>query len=235
MARKKIVFVIVEGPSDDTALGVLLSKIYDKDTVYVHIWRGDITSDNKVNASNIISKIGNAVKSYARSQHFTNKHFAEIIHIVDMDGAYIPNDHILKDENLEKNVYGLTMIKTVDPDAIIQRNERKRSNINKLCGCKEIWSIPYRVYYMSSNLDHVLYGKLNSTDEEKENDAYQFAKKYSKNIEGFLKYIIESDFSVMGEYKESWDFIKQGLHSLERYTNLGIELGKINERVSEVK
>lgn len=34
MARKKIVFVIVEGPSDDTALGVLLSKIFDKDMVH---------------------------------------------------------------------------------------------------------------------------------------------------------------------------------------------------------
>lgn len=37
MAKRKIVFVIVEGPSDDEALGVILSKIYDKDSVYVHI------------------------------------------------------------------------------------------------------------------------------------------------------------------------------------------------------
>ena len=44
MAKRKIVFVIVEGPSDDEALGVLLSKIYDKDSVYVHIMHGDITT-----------------------------------------------------------------------------------------------------------------------------------------------------------------------------------------------
>lgn len=30
VARKKIVFVIVEGPSDEEALGVLLNRIYDK-------------------------------------------------------------------------------------------------------------------------------------------------------------------------------------------------------------
>lgn len=44
MAKRKIVFVIVEGPSDDEALGVLFSKIYDKDSVYVHIMHGDITT-----------------------------------------------------------------------------------------------------------------------------------------------------------------------------------------------
>ena len=32
MARKKIVLVIVEGPSDETALGIMLNQIYDKDS-----------------------------------------------------------------------------------------------------------------------------------------------------------------------------------------------------------
>jgi len=45
MPSKKIVFIIVEGPSDDTALGVLLNKIYDPAFVHVHITHGDITSD----------------------------------------------------------------------------------------------------------------------------------------------------------------------------------------------
>jgi hypothetical protein len=40
VARRKIVFLIVEGPSDDEALGVLLNQIYDKNTVYVHITHG---------------------------------------------------------------------------------------------------------------------------------------------------------------------------------------------------
>ena len=114
----------------------------------------------------------------------------------------------------------------MNPKDIIKRNEAKRGNLDKLCGCKEVWAIPYSVYYMSCNLDHVLYGKRNSTDEEKEKDAYRFAKRYSGDVEGFLKYITESEFSVIGSYKESWDFIRQDLHSLERYTNLGIGLEK---------
>ena len=37
MAHKKVVLVIVEEPSDDTALGIMLNQIYDKNSVYVHI------------------------------------------------------------------------------------------------------------------------------------------------------------------------------------------------------
>ena len=51
MARKKIVFVIVEGPSDDTALGVLFTKIFDDNHVHVEITHGDITSDPALNKS----------------------------------------------------------------------------------------------------------------------------------------------------------------------------------------
>ena len=95
-------------------------------------------------------------------------------------------------------------------------------NLNRLITTKKIWKIPYSVYYMSCNLDHALYGKLNTSDEDKEKDAHAFAKQYKDDVPGFLKYISESDFSVMDGYKESWKYIKQDLHSLERHTNLGI-------------
>ena len=65
-------------------------------------------------------------------------------------------------------------------------------------------------------------GKLNSTDYEKEADAFAFAKKYRDDIPSFMKYISESDFSVVGSYPQSWQYISEGLHSLERHTNFGL-------------
>lgn len=82
---------------------------------------------------------------------------------------------------------------------------------------------------MSCNLDHVLYGKLNSTDEEKERDAYAFARKYKDDIDGFLSFISDSDFSRTDGYRESWEFIRQDFHSLERFTNLGLCFSEIRE------
>ena len=75
---------------------------------------------------------------------------------------------------------------------------------------------------MSCNLDHVLYNKQNSSDEEKENDSYAFAKRYKNDVPGFLKFISESSFSVGEDYLSSWKYIQQENHSLERHTNLGL-------------
>ena len=94
MTRKKIVFVIVEGPSDDDALGVVFSKFYSKDEVHVEVMHCDITTD--FGRTPIVSKIGNVVKSYA-GHTFKQSDFRQIIHIVDMDGAYIPDENIVED------------------------------------------------------------------------------------------------------------------------------------------
>jgi hypothetical protein len=75
VARKKIVFVIVEGPSDDSALGVILSRLYDKNTVHVEITHGDITSESTAKPENIASKVGNIVKAYAKANHFKQENF----------------------------------------------------------------------------------------------------------------------------------------------------------------
>ena len=222
MARKKIVFVIVEGPSDAEALEVLLHQIYDKNSVYIKIMRGDVTTTRGASYSTILSIIGGVVESYMKSNHLNKTHFQQIVHIVDMDGAYIPDSAIKEDETVDKVVYSLTEIRTKDVKEIMKRNETKRSCINKISSTPNIHNIPYQAYFMSCNLDHVLYNKLNPSDEEKEFNALKFAKKYRRNILEFVRFISESSFSVRGSYLESWSFIKEEKHSLERYTNLGI-------------
>lgn len=231
MARKKIVLVIVEGPSDDSALGVILNRLFDKNKVHIEIMYGDITTDMNIDPVDIAKALGEVVKRYADSMHFKQLHFQQVIHLIDMDGAYIPDDRVVENPDAEKLVYSLTNIQTAKRDLLLLRNKHKQSKIERICGMQKVWgSIPYRAYYMSSNLDHVLYGKLNSSDEDKENDAYAFAKKYKDDIDGFLKFISDSDFSRMEGYKESWAFIKKECHSLERYTNLGLCFADIREQ-----
>lgn len=65
MARKKIVFVIVEGPSDETALGVVLTKYFETDNVHIEIMHSDITAKKDTTPENIVKKIGEEVKKYA--------------------------------------------------------------------------------------------------------------------------------------------------------------------------
>ena len=203
MPHKKIVFVIVEGPSDEEALGVLLNRIYDSKAVYVRVMHCDITTELDVNAGNVVAKIGDVVKNYA-GRTFKPRDFSRIIHITDMDGAFIPDDAIVEDAAAVDPFYSVTEIRTQRKSGIENRNRQKRECLNRLSSASRIWGVPYQIYYMSCNLDHALYGKLNSTDDEKEADAFAFAKKYRDDIPGFMKYISE------------------GLHSLERNTNLGL-------------
>jgi hypothetical protein len=221
MPRKKIVFVIVEGPSDEEALGVLLNRIYDSRAVYVQVMHCDITTELDVNAGNVIAKIGDVVRKYA-GRTFKPGDFSRIIHITDMDGAFIPDDSVVEDDAVVKPLYSVTEIRTRSKSAIEDRNHRKRDCLNRLSSASRIWGVPYQIYYMSCNLDHALYGKLNSTDDEKETDAFAFTKRYRNDIPGFMNYISESDFSVAGSYLRSWQYIREGLHSLERHTNFGL-------------
>ena len=222
MARKKIVLVIVEGPSDEVALGMALSQVYDKDFIYVHIMHGDITARRGVSSKNIVAKLGNEVTAYAKSQHYKASDFKQIIHIVDTDGAYIPDDNIMEKENYLDIQYENDGIYTNNKASVMTRNQQKRDNLYRLRSCGIIWTIPYSLYYMSCNLDHVLYNKQNSTDKDKENDAYVFAKKYKGKAEAFKEFICKSPFSVTGDYKGSWDYIEKDLNSVNRYTNLCI-------------
>ena len=119
MARKKIVFVIVEGPSDEEALGVILNRIYDNDTVFVHIMHKDTTAEYGNSAANIVSKVGNELRGYAKANHYTKNDFREIIHIIDMDGAYIPDSSIIEDRDAVNPRYSLTDIRVCNADNIV--------------------------------------------------------------------------------------------------------------------
>ena len=235
MAHRKIVFVIVEGASDAEAIGIMLEQLYSDKDVYLHITKGDITTKKGISADNIKNAIGNMISGYAKSNHFNKSFFQEIIHIVDMDGAYIPDTAVQLEKTAEKPLYEIDKIFTKNLDGIYNRNEAKRGCLNKLSITPKIWNVPYQVYYMSCNLDHVLYDEQNLSDDEKEDKSLDFALKYKGKVEEFVDYISNSPFSITGSYLESWDFIKKELHSLERYTNFGICLQRAKESVQEKK
>jgi hypothetical protein len=223
LARKKVVFIIVEGPSDQDALELLLSNIFDSNRVFVYVTHGDITSRKGNNQTNILKKVTEEIKLYAKNNHLDKVHFQQVIHIIDMDGAYVPEECIVEDKEAEKPFYTVDAILTCDKQGITERNLVKGRNVDKLSTSATIWgTIPYAAYYMSCNLDHVLYNKLNSSDSEKEEDAYRFALKYKADTAGFMEFISKSDFSVGGDYISSWEYIKEGKHSLERHTNLSL-------------
>ena len=102
MARKKIVFVIVEGPSDAEALDTIIERLLDKDTVHVHIVHGDLTTENGVTSSNIINRVVDEVRSYTSSNPFTKNDFKGSEHMVfsgDLNRDLEQIKELLKNDN----------------------------------------------------------------------------------------------------------------------------------------
>lgn len=223
MPSKRVILIIVEGPTDDDALGVIFSKYFNNNTVRVKIIHGDITTEKRVNSSNILTHITDVVKQALSEYKLNKSDLMNVIHLTDTDGTFVSDEAILYDETKEKPYYCKDAIRTRDPAAIIERNRQKRENIQKLFNTKYVWKdIPYQLFYMSCNLEHVLYNKNNLNDDEKEKEALLFAKRYMNNISGFVRFINDPEYAVLGDYLASWKYIIVDSHSLERHTNLGM-------------
>lgn len=222
MKSKKVILFIVEGPSDESALNAILSKIFDQNKVYVYIVHGDITVMNGVTPQNIISEVNKLVKTHMSIYGLRKTDMLKVVHIMDTDGAYVPDTAVKENLKIPKSIYSSCEINTNNRINIINRNKQKRANMDKLSLKTEIASIPYLAIYMSCNLDHVLFNKLNIRDSEKQKESIRFAKKYKNDADAFLSFIKESNFSVQGTLKETWAYIKINLNSLNRHTNLNI-------------
>lgn len=222
MKAKKVVLFIVEGPSDESALSAILSKVYDRNSIRVRVIHGDITTEKGVQPHNIIRKVNEHIKDDMKKYGLRKSNMQQVIHLMDTDGAYVPDDAVKEIKGAQKTIYNVNEIITDDRTKIIDRNKQKRANMSRLAQESSIGGIAYTAIYMSSNLDHVLYDKLNSDDETKRKDSLAFAKKYMNDIKGFISFITNSKFSVAGSLKETWEYIKDGQNSLARHTNLGI-------------
>ncbi len=164
----------------------------------------------------------NIIEAYLENnQQFKKRDISQIIHICDTDGCFAPDYAVSQVDSIKSIEYSETQIKVKDKPSFLKSKSFKVDNINKLINAQYIWKdIPYRLYYMSTSIDHVLYNQLNLTDDEKENAAHSFVKQYLNNWNECKKLFSNSSFVVSGNYQETWEFIKKDLNSLKRYTNI---------------
>lgn len=227
---KKIVFFIVEGITDQISLENIVDTLVDEynssttsgDNVIFDISKGDITSDYSLKPSNIKSKITKIIKGNGKRK-FAPTDYKEVIHIIDTDGAYIDDEWIFQDESKEKFFYSTDGIYYKNRDDVIKRNKHKREIIDFLLGIDKVYgSVKYRVFFLSSNLEHVLHNEMNVEDAKKNELAKAFDRKYEDSVKAFINFMCNSNFSCNQEYNQSWDFIKQNNNSIQRYTNFDI-------------
>lgn len=249
--EKTIRLVLVEGSSDATSLRPYLNPIMGNVKSKVAVWspsrycesRGDFTSDENVDIDNIFDKVMERIDDFLNYRKhkriYKLSHISEVILIFDTDGRYLRDEkRIIENRNVE--------YRTIDPHKGIVKHwskqklrrdfERKRDNLDFLVECgeiptgrKDIKSIPCSVWFMSSDLEHVLHNKVNVRgDDVKEALSIEFATRFYGNLAGFKEFI--SELTVPGaSNEETWDYLRDDhfiKRSLERHTNLGLLFAK---------
>lgn len=219
MKTKKVILFIVEGVTDKTSLGGIIDKLVSSSLIRFYITGGDITSDRFSNNSNAITKINEHVKGFlARELGIKKSDIIQIVHLIDMDGAFIESNQI-RVEDVEEFVYSESTIIASSVDRVVKRNSIKQQVISRLSQCPKISDIPYSMYYFSCNLEHILHNEINLSDALKMEYAERFSDSYYKNEAAFVDFIRDKKFAAKGDYKETWEFIKLNGNSLKRYSN----------------
>lgn len=245
--NKKIILFLLEGQSDLRALEYPLALFFNAISKNIECIcltpqngkSGDITGESSVNQKEILKIIPTWWNiSYNLSiKGLEATDVLEIVHIVDSDGTYIPNENIQFYMG-EKAEYLSDGIKHKWPERIIDRNTRKKRNLTTLKNSSTIsigtTKVNYSIFYFSCNLDHYLSGNRNISVKDK----FMFAEKFSIKIqthEDLLNYLFSNDNPIKKHHtiKESWEWLGDLFNSLRFSTNLGLCLIKyLNDMVA---
>ena len=217
---KKVLLFIVEGIHDENTLGPSLKRVFANKAIHFHVVGGDITTNHYVTEANVIEKINRLVRTTMGRYGFQRSDIIRIVHLFDTDGAFIKESSIIADNN-HKLQYELDSIRTNQVENIIKRNTKKAKILQKLLALPKLAQIQYTGYYFSRNLEHVLHGNIGHLENYQKRDLVDtFVDAYEdKPLEAFIQLFSNANFTVKGNYEETWEFIKQGTNSLHQYSN----------------
>lgn len=235
--NKKVILFIVEGITDQSALEPIMKNILKEkdDKIKFRMLHKDITSHKDSKTNNIKKKLGEEINKYLDTYKLKRKDIREVVHLIDTDGAFVPDTNI-EEKNEGEIEYTEDKIKVKDISNLKERNKRKTEIIKLLYKTDQICKIiPYKIYYFSRNREHVLNNKEGTiTEEEKNVIADEFSEEYENNIEEFYKFMCCSSGDVGDEYEASWEFIMKGTNSLKKYHNFHIYLQLLRTRYDDI-
>lgn len=219
MNEKRVVTVIVEGPSDENAIGGVLKEFFNNEEVQFVVVHGDITSDFNTAIDNVVSKIVDLVENIRSGYGYQWEDFLRIIHIADTDGAFTKG--CVVEAEVDHIRYYEDHIECSSIVDVERRNKHKSDIMFKLYSTGNVHGIYYRLFFNSCNLEHVLYDQLKDfSDIEKEELSDNFAENYEGKVQEFIKFISDESIAVPGTFKDTWKYIEKDKNSLHRHTNM---------------
>lgn len=224
--EKKVLLFVVEGPTEETALAGIMEGIFATNRIFFDVVHGDITAQG-----NGSKKPRERVRDLVITQMGRNKGYGwndleRIVQICDTDGAFVTDDKVLLSAGSGIEYTDISIL-TPNPEGIRRRNcekadaMRQLSHVHALTYRKK--SVPYGLYYFSRNMEHALHGRGETlTDRAKVELANEFRRRFDGDPEGFKEFANSADVLIPGEYRQTWDYLEDEAHSLERGSNIAL-------------
>ena len=224
MQTRKVILFIVEGKWDERSLaGILEDLVSDDESISFQIVGTDLTSDINSNTENIEQRLIDQIEGKCAKEGFWHSDIKLVVQLMDMDGAFVEDDDIVE-AVVDKTQYLDDCIQTKYVEKMKERNRRKGTIIRKLYRLNSLKNkygeeYPYRTYYFSCNLEHVLHNSRNTPDFQKAQLAEEFAEKFYEKPTKFIEFLQQDTIRVEGDYLKTWEFIEQGHNALHRHCN----------------
>lgn len=229
---KSVIVVIVEGISDQKSFEKYINKASKNKNIFFSVCRGDLLSDFNKDSEEYNDILIKKIKENASENHYDIEDILLVVQLTDTDGVFAPDDDVVEqDTKLQPDdnpIYSDKKVKVYDVSKMKKSREFKRERLNDCIKMNVIKfdlqkHIPYKIYYMSCNLECALHNIYNATDEEKDTLADTFSKKYDDtHFNDFLNFMKELNKSGTENFDESWNYIRQGLNSLLPSSNFVI-------------
>jgi hypothetical protein len=219
---KKIVLFLVEGETDSTSLGLVMSRILETADVRFYVLGGDICYRYRITEENAARSVMRSVNGFLQRYRLKKSDILCIVHVIDTDGAFIPPDRVVRGGTQDAH-YKETCIETLSVDSIRSRNEHKTIAANALSKLSYVEKIPYAFYYFSRNIEHILHDRADSlSSREKRICSENFENRYADHPDDFVAFIRSREVAVRGSYRKTWEYIFRGTNSLKRGSNFGL-------------
>ena len=129
MAARKVLLFIVEGQSDAAALEGVLAKLLSNEKIRFHVVGADVTTQERRGTTSVKKMVNDLVRKFVTSYRLQPKDLLQVVHLMDTDGAFVPESAILEDDTAGGFQYTTTSITAPTKDSVRKRNATKSRNM----------------------------------------------------------------------------------------------------------
>ena len=87
--EKKILLFLVEGSTDSTSLGLVMSRLVETADVRFAVLGGDLCYRYRITAENAARTVMRPVNGFLQRYRLKKSDLIQIVHVIDTDGAFI--------------------------------------------------------------------------------------------------------------------------------------------------